>query len=50
MGRAADAFVEREFSRRVWAERYIGILSRLPLARDAAQPATSQALGERARG
>jgi glycosyltransferase involved in cell wall biosynthesis len=36
MGESAAVFVEREFSRRIWADRYIGVLTSL-LMRTAAQ-------------
>jgi glycosyltransferase involved in cell wall biosynthesis len=47
MGAAAAGFVEREFSRQVWAERYIGLLSRLPVTGDPAEPVTSPVAGVR---
>ena len=44
MGAAAGDFVEREFSRRVWAERYAVVLSRLLVSRRAGQPLAAPAL------
>ena len=44
MGTAAGDFVEREFSRRVWAERYAVVLSRLLVSRRAGQPLVAPAL------
>jgi glycosyltransferase involved in cell wall biosynthesis len=49
MGAAAGEFVEREFSRRVWARRYLGILSRLLVTADVKQPVTSPALEQESR-
>jgi glycosyltransferase involved in cell wall biosynthesis len=44
MGRAGAAFVAREFSRPLWATRYLSLLSQLPIADPAHQPVTSPAL------
>jgi glycosyltransferase involved in cell wall biosynthesis len=44
MGRAGATFVAREFSRPLWATRYLSLLSQLPVADPARQPVTSPAL------
>ena len=41
MGEAGGSFVAREFSRALWAARYLSLLSRLPAAGEAGQPVTS---------
>src|SRR5262245_1880996 len=44
MGQAGATFVAREFSRPLWATRYLSLLSQLPIADPAHQPVTSPAL------
>ncbi len=44
MGQAGGSFVAREFSRPLWAARYLSLLSQLPAAGQAGQPVTSPAL------
>jgi glycosyltransferase involved in cell wall biosynthesis len=44
MGEAGASFVAREFSRPLWATRYLSLLSQLPAAGQAGQPVTSPAL------
>ena len=44
MGQAGGSFVAREFSRPLWAARYLSLLSQLPAAGQARQPVASPAL------
>jgi glycosyltransferase involved in cell wall biosynthesis len=44
MGLAGGSFAAREFSRSLWAARYLSLLSQLPAASQATQPVTSPAL------
>jgi glycosyltransferase involved in cell wall biosynthesis len=44
MGMAGETFVFREFSRAVWAERYVSLLARLPSTAGARRPVASPEL------
>jgi len=44
LGKAGQSFVAREFSRPLWAARYISLLSQLPAADHAGEPVTSPVL------
>src|SRR5262249_52450878 len=44
MGQAGGSFVAREFSRPLWAARYLSLLSRLPAADRAGRPGASTQL------